>query len=157
MPVIKLETIIQAPKDICFDLSRSIDLHVQSTKHTDEQAIAGKTSGLIGLNETVTWKARHFGIIQTLSTRITEYQRPDLFVDEMEKGIFKSFRHEHRFAQVGDNTLMTDIFNYESPLYLLGQVADLLIIKRYMTSLLKKRNQMIQAYAENGKWKEYIS
>lgn len=156
MPIIKLETAIQAPKEICFDLSRSIDLHMESTKHTNEQAIAGKTSGLMSLNETVTWRARHFGITQTLTTRITEYQRPGIFVDEMEKGIFKRFRHEHHFTDAGHQTIMTDIFDYESPLYFLGKLADLLFVKRYMTSLLEKRNLVIKEYAESEKWKGII-
>ncbi|GAA0190273.1 hypothetical protein GCM10009122_51680 [Fulvivirga kasyanovii] len=156
MPIIKLKTAIQAPRELCFDLSRSIDLHLESTRHTNEQAIAGKTSGLIGLNETVTWKARHFGVTQTLTTRITEYQRPGIFVDEMEQGIFKRFRHEHHFADAAGQTIMTDVFDYESPLHFLGKLADLLLIKRYMTSLLVKRNLVIKEYAESEKWRGII-
>ncbi|UII30765.1 SRPBCC family protein [Fulvivirga ulvae] len=156
MPIIILKTVIQAPIEICFDLSRSIDLHIESTSHTNEQAVAGKISGLIGLNEAVTWKARHFGVVQTLTTRITEYRSPWVFVDEMEEGIFKRFRHEHHFTNSGQLTIMTDIFDYESPFQLLGKLADLLLIKRYMTSLLKKRNQVIKVYAESNKWKGII-
>lgn len=55
MPVITLDTYIQASREVVFDLSRDIDLHQISTRHTNEKAIAGKTSGLIGLGETVTW------------------------------------------------------------------------------------------------------
>ena len=54
MPKIKLETEINAPQKIVFDLSRSIDLHKISTKETNEEAIAGVTSGLIGENQSVT-------------------------------------------------------------------------------------------------------
>lgn len=71
MPCIKIETTIHAPVQRCFDLSRSIDLHQISTIETKERAIAGKTSGLIGLNETVTWQAKHFGITQKLTSKIT--------------------------------------------------------------------------------------
>ncbi|NJM41916.1 MAG: hypothetical protein HC853_14760 [Anaerolineae bacterium] len=39
------------------------------------RAIAGVTSGLIGLGQEVTWRARHFGIWQSLTVRITEFQR----------------------------------------------------------------------------------
>ncbi|MGO4878380.1 hypothetical protein ACEN2P_17390 [Pedobacter psychrotolerans] len=60
MAVIILKTQIAAPIEKCFDLCRSIDLHLKSMQHTDERAIDGRTSGLIGFHETVTWKARHF-------------------------------------------------------------------------------------------------
>lgn len=63
MPVIYLEPFIDAPIEKCFDLARSIDLHMESTKHTGETAIAGKTSGIIELNETVTWRAKHFRLV----------------------------------------------------------------------------------------------
>jgi hypothetical protein len=59
MPTIVLKTIIAAPINVCFDLSRSIDLHKISTSDTDEQAIAGITTGLISDGEFVTWKAKH--------------------------------------------------------------------------------------------------
>ena len=71
MPLIVLETIIHADKRTCFDLSRNIDFHKDSLKHSNEKAIAGKTSGLIGLGESVTWEATHFGIRQHLTSKIT--------------------------------------------------------------------------------------
>ena len=89
MPFIDIETTIKAPIERCFDLARSIDLHQISTSHTNETAIAGTTSGLIGLNETVTWEATHFGVRQQLTSRITEFEYPNLFTDEMVKGVFK--------------------------------------------------------------------
>src|ERR1700744_4744274 len=102
MPKIELTTRINAPIDKVFDLARSIDLHMESTKQTGEQAIAGKTSGLIELGESVTWRAKHFGIWQSLTSKITEFDQPNFFVDEMVKGAFKSFRHQHHFL-IADN------------------------------------------------------
>lgn len=64
-----------APPEVVFDLARSIDLHKLSTAHTGEEAIAGKTSGLIELGETVTWRARHFGVMQTLTSKVTGFER----------------------------------------------------------------------------------
>ena len=153
MPRIELLTEIKANKEIVFDLSRSIDLHKISTEHTNETAIAGKTNGLIELNEYVTWKAKHFGIYQKLTSRITEYKRSDFFIDEMEKGAFKSFRHEHHFEDVKDGTLMKDIFVYKAPFGILGKLADELFLKKYMTDLLIKRNRTIKEFAESDKWK----
>jgi len=156
MPKIVLETLIEAPAEVVFDLARSIDLHKLSTAHTNEQAVAGVTSGLISMNESVTWRARHFGIYQTLTSKITEFDRPRLFVDEMINGAFHSFRHEHHFAQQNNTTVMRDIFDYKSPLGFLGNLVDVLFLKRYMTGLLITRNGMIKEFAENGRWKEVI-
>ena len=156
MPEIKLETLIAAPAETVFDLSRSIDLHKLSTADTNEEAIAGVTSGLISMNESVTWRARHFGVYQTLTSKITVFDRPRFFVDEMVKGAFRSFRHEHHFEQQNGTTVMRDIFEYKSPLGWLGNLADLLFLKRYMTRLLTNRNEMIKEFAENGRWKEVI-
>jgi hypothetical protein len=61
MSVIELATSIAAPTERVFDLARSIDLHTERTAGTGERAVAGVTSGLIGLGEEVTWRARHFG------------------------------------------------------------------------------------------------
>ena len=154
MPRIELQTEIKADRNIVFDLSRSIDLHKISTEQTNEEAIAGKTSGLIGMNESVTWRAKHFGIYQKLTSKITEFERPSMFVDEMVKGAFKSFRHEHHFEDLNGVTLMTDYFNYKSPFGILGKLADKLFLKKYMTDLLAERNRIVKDFAETDKWKK---
>ena len=104
--IIELSTHINAPLERCFDLARSIDLHIISTKQTGEQAIAGRTSGLIELGETVTWRAKHFGVWQTLTSKITHFDHPNSFTDEMVEGAFKSFRHEHLFYAVNHQTVI---------------------------------------------------
>ncbi|MBL4677075.1 MAG: SRPBCC family protein [Mucilaginibacter sp.] len=148
MPVITLTTFINAPAEHCFDISRDIDIHIASTAHTGEQAIAGRTNGLIELGESVTWRAKHFGIWQNLTSKVTEFDHPNYFVDEMVEGAFKSFRHEHRFEVTDNGTIMQDIFDYQSPLGLLGRFTDWLFLKRYMTRLLEQRNRVIKAEAE---------
>ncbi len=157
MPRIELQTQIKADKEVVFDLSRSIDLHKISTQKTNEQAIAGKTNGLIEMNESVTWRAKHFGIYQNLTSKITEFDRPHYFVDEMVQGAFSRFKHEHYFTELNDGTLMTDIFDYTSPFGMLGKLADKLFLKKYMTDLLTERNQIIKEFAESDKWKEIIN
>lgn len=156
MPIIELETKIKAERKIVFDLSRSIDLHRISTKHTNETALDGKTSGLIGAGEWVTWRAKHFGFYQKLTSKITDFNRPLFFTDEMVKGAFKSFRHEHHFTESNDGTLMKDIFDYRSPIGIIGRVADKLFLETYIRNLLEKRNQTIKAFAESDRWKTII-
>ncbi|MEO7212434.1 SRPBCC family protein [Mucilaginibacter sp.] len=148
MAIIKLTTKIKAPAAVCFDLSRSIDLHVNSMEHTHEKAIAGKTSGLIGLNDWVTWQANHFGLKLNMTIRISEFAANDYFIDEIEKGPFKMMRHLHQFKQVGSFTFMEDEFIFKSPFGYLGKLIDWLFLEKYMRTLLLKRNKVIKAAAE---------
>jgi ligand-binding SRPBCC domain-containing protein len=148
LPIIKLSLLIKAPILVCFDLSRSIDIHMESTSHTNEKAVKGRTSGLIELGETVTWEATHFGIRQQLTSMITELDSPNKFVDEMVSGAFKRFRHEHTFELLDGGTLMTDKFDYTSPFGPLGKLADVLFLRSYMERLLLRRNEYIKYNAE---------
>ncbi|MFK7757747.1 MAG: cell division protein [Flavobacteriales bacterium] len=148
MPVIDLLTEISAPIQLVFNLSRNLDMHQRSMSHTNEKAIAGKTSGLIELGETVTWQARHLGITQKLTIEITEMEAPFFFVDEQVEGAFKSFRHEHYFKEDKGITVMTDKFHFTSPLGPLGKLADVLFLKKYMTNLLQTRNVALKREAE---------
>lgn len=149
MPVITIKTVINAPIDVVFDLSRSIDLHKISTADTKEEAIAGKTSGLIEMGETVTWIAKHFGITQLLTSKITAFNAPFYFVDEMVSGAFKSFKHEHILKEQDGLTVVTDVFNYQSPYGILGKLADILFLERYMKVFLLKRNNIVKQFAED--------
>ena len=157
MPRIELLTEIYADKEIVFDLSRSIDLHKISTEKTNETAISGKTSGLIGLDESVTWRAKHFGIYQRLTSKITEFDRPNYFADEMVSGAFSEFKHEHHFADLNGGTLMTDYFDYKSPFGILGKFVDKIFLKKYMTDLLTERNRIVKEFAESDKWKQILT
>ena len=150
MPIIILQTEIKAPIEKVFDLARSIDLHKVSTAQTNEAAIAGKTSGLIELGESVTWRAKHLGFYQTLTSKVTVFEFPNKFTDEMVSGIFKSFKHEHVFKEKNGKTLMIDIFDYKAPLGIIGKLVDLIFLKQYMSSFLSKKNTILKDYAESN-------
>ncbi|WP_312076406.1 SRPBCC family protein [Chryseobacterium sp.] len=148
MSKIILNTIINSNIHTVFDLARDIDLHQKSTFKTGEKAIAGRTSGLIEYGETVTWKAKHLGVIQTLTTKIISMEKPFQFIDVMLKGAFKSMKHQHIFRQEGKNTIMTDIFEFESPLGIIGKIFNKIYLKNYMISFLLERNKLIKVTAE---------
>lgn len=153
MPTIHLTTFIAAPVDRVFDLARSIDLHRKSMAHTDEQPIAGVTSGLINLDETVTWKAKHLMKTRILKSKISAMKRPFSFTDEMVKGDFRSLRHEHHFKPTQNGTLMIDLMHFESPYGSLGRLVNQIFLTRYLRGLLETRNQQLKEYAESEKWK----
>lgn len=153
MPTIHLTTFVAAPADRVFDLCRSIELHRKSMAHTREEAIAGTTNGLIQLNETVTWKAKHLLKTRVLRSKITAMTRPLFFTDEMLDGDFKSLRHEHHFKAIDNGTLLIDLFTFESPYGGLGQLLNRFFLVNYLKRLLEQRNKMIKEYAETEKWK----
>jgi ligand-binding SRPBCC domain-containing protein len=157
MPIIKIEMKIDAPIERVFDLARCIDLHTESMSENKEKAVSGKTNGLINKGETVTWEAVHFGIKQKLTSKITIYDRPHRFRDSMVKGAFKRFDHDHFFEARDSQTIMKDVFDYDSPIGFLGKLADALFLESYMTMLLKSRNALIKAVAKSNDWKKYIS
>jgi ligand-binding SRPBCC domain-containing protein len=155
--VIKLVTVIEAPVERVFDLARSIDAHMASTEGTCERAVGGVTSGLIGENQEVTWEARHFGVKQKLTVRITKFERPRLFQDEMIQGAFKCMRHTHEFVAHGLGTEMRDTFEFDAPLGFLGRIAEFLILARYMKRFLITRNTALKRLAESDRWQQYVS
>ena len=143
MPVFRIVTEIDAPVERCFDLSRSIDLHLESMMASGERAVAGVRSGLIGAGEEVSWEARHFGVLWRMTSRITAFEPPHRFVDEMVKGPFKAFRHEHLLEPDGAGTRMTDVVSFRMSL---GPVVDL-PVGLYLRRLLRIRCAAIRSVA----------
>ena len=148
MAVIQLKTRIRAAADAVFDLSRDIDFHQRSLAETGERAVAGRTTGLIEPGESVTWNARQLGRRWTMTSKVTEFDRPRRFVDEQVSGPFISFRHEHVFEASGPDTLMTDNWQHVAPLGVLGRLADALFLERMMRNLLLRRNAALLREAE---------
>ena len=123
---------------------------MHSLNHTTEKAIAGVVSGLIGEGENVTWRAKHFGIWFSLTSIITQFERPRHFRDSMKSGPFKRFDHDHIFEHENGVTKMRDVFDYTNPFGFLGELVDALFLQRYMTALLKTRNEQIKLVAETN-------
>jgi ligand-binding SRPBCC domain-containing protein len=144
MPVVVLETWIAAPIEACYELSLSVDAHTASMGGSNEQAVAGVTSGVMRLDDSVTWRAKHFGLTFKMTSRITEVDAPTRFVDEQVTGPFRSWRHEHRFVAADGGITMFDTVEFESPAGFIGTAVNRLILTRYMTHLLESRNRWLR-------------
>ena len=152
-------TQIEAPIERCFDLARSVEVHLAGNVHFGEQAVAksGVISGLIDLHQRVTWRARHFGISQNLTSEITVMESPTYFQDTMIHGAFRSMQHDHHFRALPSGaTEMKDIFRFAAPLPLLGRIAETTVLRRYMRNLLHERNVVIKQIAESSEWQRYL-
>jgi ligand-binding SRPBCC domain-containing protein len=159
MVTIEDSTIIRAPIDRCFDLARSVEVHLAGNVHFGETAVAtaGVTNGLVGLGQRVTWRAKHFGLRHDLTSEITEMNRPAWFQDTMIQGIFRFMKHDHFFrALPREETEMNDVFRFAAPLPILGRLAEVSFLGRYMQVLLRERNAVIREIAESSEWQRYL-
>lgn len=147
----RIESVIAASTEACFDLSLSVDAHTDSMASSRERAIAGVTTGAMTLGDTVTWQARHFGIPFRMTSAITEYERPVRFVDAQQRGPFRRWWHEHTFTALPDGrTLMIDAVEFAAPLRPFGFVADRVVLARYMARLVRTRNEWLKTALESS-------
>jgi ligand-binding SRPBCC domain-containing protein len=159
--VLEEVTLISAPLARCFDLARSVEVHLAGNTHFSEEAVAeaGANSGLLTLGDKVTWRARHFFIRQRLTSQITAFDPPVYFQDTMLRGAFHSMQHDHYFRTLPNATTeMRDIFRFAAPIPILGLIAERLILRRYMQALLHERNAVIKQIAESPTqdWQQYL-
>jgi hypothetical protein len=159
--MVRLEelTTIGAPIERCFDLARSVEVHLAGNVHFGEQAVAmaGVTSGLIDVSQRVTWRAKHFGVWQNLTSEMTAMERPAYFQSSMVQGVFRSMRGDHYFQSLpSGDTEMKTILRFAAPLSFLGLMAEALFLRRYMRALLRERNLVLKEIAESSEWRKYL-
>jgi ligand-binding SRPBCC domain-containing protein len=86
---------------------------------------------------------------QTWLVRVAQIEEPTLIVDEMLRGPFAAWRHEHRFAELpGGRTLLTDHVTYRLPGGLLGRVANALGGRRLLLATFRSRQSRTRAALE---------
>ena len=158
MPTLTLVTDFAAPPARCFDLVRSVELHLLSAAATGERAVAGVTAGLLGPGDEVTFRARHLGIWQELTTRITLYDRPHRLRGSQRRGAFRRFEHDHHFAPAGAGTRLVEVVDFAAPLGPLGRLAERLVLTPHLRRFLTTRMRVVRAVAESdGGWRAYVS
>lgn len=143
----EIATDIAAPPQVCFDLARSVDAHLHSLQHTGERAIAGTTSGLLGLGDEVTWRGRHFGCVHEHVARITAFAPPHHFRDSMVRGRFRSFEHDHFFTAIDGGTCMRDVLEFAAPGGVFGRAIEAAVLRRYLQGLLARRAAALRELA----------
>lgn len=151
MARIELEMLVQAPPAACYTLALNVQAHLDSTQQTGERMLAGPPSGQLQLGDVVTWEARHFGIRQQLTVKITAASPPHHFCDELVSGAFKTLRHDHYFEAVEGGTRVRDVFEFSSPFGLVGRWVDALVLRRYLTRLLRTHNAVLKQRLEQNR------
>lgn len=113
------------------------------------EAVSGVTSGALHAGETVTWRARHFGVVWLMTSEIVEIERPHHFYDAMQRGPFASWHHRHQFLPTTQGTRMIDDVTYSAPLGPIGWIADAVVLRAYLVRLLATRNRDLKSLAEH--------
>ena len=145
---LRVSTWIAAPPRVCFDLARDVDAHLASAADTGERAVTGKTSGLLGLGDEVIWQARHLGVTQRLTSRITAFDPPNYFRDRMTRGAFRSFEHDHHFVPQNGGTEMIDVLRFAAPLGPVGWLVERTLLAPHLRRFLTRRGAALKQMAE---------
>jgi ligand-binding SRPBCC domain-containing protein len=149
--LIELTTFIKAPRERCFDLSLSVELHLLSAAGARERVVAGPDSGILVLGDVITWEAHHLGFRKQLTVEITALDRPRSFRDEMIEGPTRTMRHDHLFEVRDGGTQMLDRFEVS-----MMPVFDAIVLRPHLTRFLTERNDLIRRTAESEEWRRYL-
>ncbi|HVT44190.1 MAG TPA: SRPBCC family protein [Thermoanaerobaculia bacterium] len=149
MGAVTIETWIDAPPPLCFDLARDVEVHVETAAFSGERLVEpGRLRGRLELGDLVAFEGRHFGLRQRFVAKITDLDPPHRFVDEMVEGAFQRLRHVHEFHSLDGGTLMRDVLEWRSPVGVLGRLADRLFIERHMRWFVTTKQGRLKAVAE---------
>jgi ligand-binding SRPBCC domain-containing protein len=153
MFIVKDSIHIHAPIERCFLLATRIEL-VEKTLRM--RPVAGKTEGHVVKGDRVMWRGRKFGLPQIHESLITRYERPVFFQDTMRRGRFKEFQHDHEFAEVDEQTLLTDKVRFSLPLGRLGKLVARRVLVPHICRLLQERMLLLKRVAESEEWRQYL-
>ncbi|WUR58051.1 SRPBCC family protein [Micromonospora chokoriensis] len=147
--LIEVVTEIDAASDVVFDLELDIDVHAASLAASGETATTSTGRRRVAFGDEVTFRARHFGLVWRMTSRITAYEAPRRFVDEQVRGPFRALHHEHVFDDLGGRrTRMTDRMPVSAPLGPLGSLVTRGLLAPYLRRLLKQRAAHVRRVAE---------
>jgi ligand-binding SRPBCC domain-containing protein len=145
---LRFESELAVALEVAFDLSLSIDAQATSMGDARGRPVGDRTRGRLGPGDEVTWRAWHWGVPWTLTSRITGYTRPVTFTDEQVRGPFASYRHRHEFRPAPGGTLMIDEIAFAAPLGPIGRLAERLVLRRRVTHIIEARNRELRRLAD---------
>lgn len=82
-------------------------------------------------------------------TEITHVEQGSYFVDEQRYGPYSMWHHQHHFREVSGGVEMTDIVHYKIPLWILGDLAHALFVRRQLKEIFDYRFKKVQELFPN--------
>jgi ligand-binding SRPBCC domain-containing protein len=77
-------------------------------------------------------------------TEITHVEEGRFFVDEQRFGPYRFWHHQHHFHEIPGGVEMTDIVHYKNPLWLLGDLANGLFVKKRLEQIFDFRFKKVE-------------
>ena len=112
------------------------------SKHHGEKLYAGQL---------IEYKVKPvLGIPLYWMTEITHVQDQQYFIDEQRFGPYRLWHHQHHFRSIEGGVEMTDIVHYKIPLWILGDIANILFVKKQLSGIFEYRHKKAEELF--GKW-----
>ena len=77
-------------------------------------------------------------------TEITHVEDKKYFVDEQRFGPYTMWHHQHHFRAVDGGVEMTDIVHYKLPLWILGDIANKIMVKNQLKGIFDYRFEAVK-------------
>lgn len=103
--------------------------------------ILGSTHEEVQLGTRIRYRLRVNGIPMGWESLIAEYEEGELFADQMLRGPYRRWYHQHRFREVEGGVEILDQVDYELPLGPLGRLAHWLLVRRQLDAIFSHRQQ----------------
>lgn len=78
-------------------------------------------------------------------TEITHVTDRKFFVDEQRFGPYSLWHHQHHFKEIEGGVEMTDIVHYKLPLWILGDIAHVIMVKSQLKGIFNHRYKAVEA------------
>ena len=103
------------------------------------------SGGLPAAGALLEYKLRLHGLPINWTTRIESWEPPHGFVDTQLKGPYSLWHHTHEFEPDGDGaTVIHDRVRYAIPLGPLGELANLLFVRRDLRRIFDYRAEAVE-------------
>ena len=87
-----------------------------------------------------------FGIPLYWMTEITHVEDRKFFVDEQRYGPYSLWHHQHHFKSIEGGVEMTDIVHYKIPFWFIGDIANLLFVRKQLKKIFTYRYNVAEKY-----------
>ena len=91
-----------------------------------------------------------WGIPLYWMTEITQVVDKKYFIDEQRYGPYRLWHHQHHFRAIEGGVEMTDIVHYKNPLWILGDLANVILVKKQLKEIFEFRFRRVEELF--GKW-----
>ena len=161
---------VAAPAGRCFDVTRSIEAHRDSSTLIGGRPVAGRTAGLSGVGDETTWSAAPLGAwsgrvglrfrvrVRTLEATPPHEAAgvPGVFRETRVAGLPRPFGHLYTVTPTPGGTVVEDRFTVGLPWWLGGRVVTSLLVRPLLGRVQRRRMGWVKGVCEGEGWRNYL-